>query len=82
MAIQTLGDLCGFGLTYFDFDASGYIKTATEVSSDNAALMRDIRRHENLLERSLTTIARAFLHCVRNLGVKLPPVAFCSMDCM
>ncbi len=72
MALQTLGDLCGFGLAYFDFDASGYIKTATEVSSDNSALMRNIRRHENLLEGSLATIARAILHCGRSLGARLP----------
>lgn len=72
VALQTLGDLCGFGLSYFDFDASGYIKTATEVSSDNSALMRNIRRHENLLEGSITTITRAILHCGRSLGVRLP----------
>lgn len=72
VALQTLGDLCGFGLSYYDFDSRGYIKTATEVSSDNAALMRNIRRHENLLEGSMTTIAKAILHCARRLGVKLP----------
>ena len=45
IALQMLGDLTGFGLGYFDFDESrGYIKTATEVSSDNSALMRNIAR--------------------------------------
>ena len=34
IALQMLGDLCGFGLGYFDFDESrGYVRTATEVSS-------------------------------------------------
>ena len=50
ISLQMLGDLCGFGITYFDFDSTGYIKTATEVSSDNSALMRNIARHEHGLE--------------------------------
>lgn len=51
VSLQMLGDLCGFGIDYFDLDdARGYVKTATEVSSDNSALMRNIRRHENSLE--------------------------------
>ena len=28
VALQMLGDLCGFGITYFDLDNSGYVKTA------------------------------------------------------
>ena len=59
IALQMLGDLTGFGITYFDFDNTGYAKTATEVSSDNSALMRNIRRHENALEGSLADIAHA-----------------------
>ena len=51
IALQMLGDLTDFGIGYFDFDEShGYVRTATEVSSDNSALMRNIRRHENALE--------------------------------
>lgn len=57
IALQMLGDLTGSGITYFDFDNTGYVKTATEVSSDNSALMRNIRRHENALEQSLAGIA-------------------------
>lgn len=46
IALQMLGDLTGFGICYFDMDDSrGFVKTATEVSSDNSALMRNIRRH-------------------------------------
>ena len=36
-ALQMLSDLTGFGISYFDFDGVGYVKTATEVSSDNSA---------------------------------------------
>ena len=51
VALQMLGDLTGFGISYFDMNESrGYVKTATEVSSDNSALIRNIRMHENSLE--------------------------------
>lgn len=74
MALQTMGDLCGFGLNYFDIDDSGGVKTATEVSSDNSALMRNIRKHENALEDSIATIAHAVLHFAREfMGIPLPP---------
>ena len=72
IALQMLGDLCGLGLTYFDFDSTGYVRTATEVSSDNSALMRNIARHEHVLEQSITGIARALLHIARGFGVNLP----------
>ena len=72
ISLQMLGDLCGFGLTYFDFDGKGYVRTATEVSSDNSALMRNIARHEHVLEQSIVGIARALLHIARGFGVDLP----------
>lgn len=71
IALQMLGDLCGFGITYFDFDNTGYVKTATEVSSDNSALMRNIARHEHLLEGSLTNLSHALLHMNRSFGKEL-----------
>lgn len=72
VGLQMLGDLCGFGISYFDFDNSGYVKTATEVSSDNSALMRNIRRHENLLQVSLATVCKAVLGAARRMGEDLP----------
>ena len=72
VALQMLGDLTGFGLSYFDFDNSGYVKTATEVSSDNSALMRNIRRHENLMQGALAQISRAVLAAARRMGEPLP----------
>ena len=72
-ALQTLGDLTGFGLNYFDIDDSGGLKTATEVSADNSALMRNIRRHENLMEGAIAQISRAAIHCANAfLGESLP----------
>ena len=73
IALQMLGDLCGFGLGCFDFDESrGYVRTATEVSSDNSALMRNIRRHENALEGAITGIARAVMGVSRSFGESIP----------
>ena len=71
-AVQTMGDLCGFGLDYFDIDDAGGLRTATEVSADNSAMMRNIKKHENLLRRAIITISRAALHAARaHLGAGL-----------
>jgi hypothetical protein len=72
LALQILGDLCGLGTNYFDLDNVGYVKTATEVSSDNSALMRNIRKNENGLQGALTGIARAAMACARNMGAHIP----------
>ena len=73
VSLQLLGDLTGFGLNYFDMDESrGYVKTATEVSSDNSALMRNIRRHENSLEGAIVSIAKAVMHVSRGFGESIP----------
>ena len=72
IALQMLGDLTGFGITYFDFDDTGYVKTATEVSSDNSALMRNIARHEHALEHSMAGICKALMHVSRGFGEELP----------
>ncbi len=72
IALQMLGDLCGFGISYFDFDNTGYVKTVTEVSSDNSALMRNIKRHEHVLEGALANISQSVMQCARNLGESIP----------
>lgn len=73
VALQMLGDLTGFGINYFDMDDSrGYVKTATEVSSDNSALMRNIRRHENSLEGALVGIAQVVMAISRSFGESIP----------
>ena len=82
IALQMLGDLTGFGITYFDFDNTGYVKTATEVASDSSALMRNIARHEHALEVSLAGISHAVLHCARTFGESIPDEGEikCSFD--
>lgn len=81
LALQAMGDQCGFGLQYFDISKSGGLKTATEVSSDNAALMRNIRKHENLLEGAVAQIMHAVLQCAREfMGVALPDEGVIRVD--
>lgn len=72
MALQVLGDLTGLGVNYFDLDNVGYVKTATEVSSDNSALMRNIRKNENALQGALVDVSRAVMACGRRMGISLP----------
>lgn len=73
IALQMLGDLTDFGIGYFDFDESrGYVRTATEVSSDNSALMRNIRRHENALRSPISDIAGAIMCVSRGFGESIP----------
>lgn len=74
VALQMLGNLTGFGISYFDIDESrGYLKTTTEVSSDNsAALLRNIRRHENNLEGTIVSIGKAVMRASRSFGETIP----------
>lgn len=72
IALQMLGDLTGFGIGYFDSDEShGYVRTATEVSSDNSVIMRNIRRHENALRSPVSDIARTVLCVSRGFVEKI-----------
>ena len=45
VALSQLCDLTGFGQDDFRYDKAGGLKTATEVSADNSAFMRTIRKH-------------------------------------
>lgn len=78
ISLQMLGDLTGFCIGYFDYDNSGYVKTATEVASDNSALLRNIRRHENGLEGALIGISRAAMAVSRCLAMASPTKATCA----
>ena len=65
VALAEYGDQCGFGKDYFALDKVGGLRTATEVSADNSALMRNIRKHENELRRAIQRVASALLTCAR-----------------
>lgn len=60
-SLEVLGDLTGFGQQYFRLTPQGGLKTATEVASDNAALMRNMRRHEIILRGAAERICTAVL---------------------
>lgn len=64
-ALAELGDQCGFGQNYFTLDKDGGMKTATEVSSDNSALMRSISKHEVVLSGAIAQLLTALLTCAR-----------------
>lgn len=68
VALSELGDLTGFGQDYFRYDRSGGLRTATEVSADNSAFMRNIRKHENELRPQLERLLAALLNCQRELN--------------
>ena len=68
LALHVLGDLYELGINYFDFDNVGYVKTATEVSSDNSVLMCNIGKNENALVAPLTDVSRTLLACERPMG--------------
>lgn len=72
LALQVLGDLVGLGVDYFDTEGTGYVRTATEVSSDNSALMRNIRKNENALQGALVDVSRAVMACSRAMGCRCP----------
>lgn len=80
IALQMLGDLTGFGISYFDYDNTGYVKTATEVSSDNSALMRNVRRHENALGHALIGIIGAYMGACRLVGIDAPEAGEMRID--
>lgn len=51
----------------------GYVKTDTEVSADNSALMRNIKKHGNAIARAITDVAHATMAYARALGEEIPP---------
>lgn len=65
VALAELGDECGFGQEYFTLDKAGGLKTATEVVSDNSALMRNVRKHENVVRGAIQDVLSALLDNAR-----------------
>lgn len=71
-ALKIFGDPCEFEITCFDFNGTGYVKTATDVSFDNSALMQCIRQHEHVLEKAVVGICLAAIATLRSLGAAPP----------
>ena len=64
---DTVGESnCGFGENHYQYDR-GSVTTATQIVSENSTLFRTIKKHEIILEETLTQLARTILR----LGNKL-----------
>lgn len=76
-ALQMLGKRMGFGMKYYSLDSSGSITTAKEVASDNAELMRTVRRHEHVIAPAIGSLMAAVAGIYRNhaRGVRLPDIS-------
>lgn len=66
-ALAELGDLTGFGQQYFTLERSGGPKTATEVSADSSALMRNLRKHEAAAGAGVSRLLGAAMACARTV---------------
>lgn len=76
-----LGDLTGFGANCFTSDKPGGLKTATEVSADSSALMRNLAKHEEFIGSRLSVMLEAVLACMRSLnGEQVEPGAAVSVQ--
>ncbi len=65
IALAELGEECGFGQNYFTLDKAGGLKTATEVVADNGALMRNVKKHENVVRTAIQDVMGALLDTAR-----------------
>ena len=72
-ALQVLGKRVGFGTKAYALDAAGNIATAKQVASDNAEIMRTVRKHEHVIEPAVRKLIEAVAAVHRTLGtVSLP----------
>lgn len=80
VALAVLGDLTGFGANYLRFDKDGGMKTAREVSSDNSAFARNIKKHENQLKPQLEGLLGCMLDCMAIHNGATPRHAMVTVD--
>lgn len=67
-ALQMLGKRVGFGTKAYALDQSGNITTAKQVASDNAEMMRTVRKHEHIIQPAITHLIEAAAATYRTLG--------------
>lgn len=72
-ALQMLGKRVGFGTKAYALDASGNITTAKQVASDNAEIMRTVRKHEHVIEPAVRKLIEAAASVHRTLGTAALP---------
>lgn len=69
-ALQMLGKKVGFGTKCYALDSQGGITTAKQVASDNAEMMRTIRRHEHLIRPAVAQIVEAAAGIYNQLSMR------------
>lgn len=72
-SLQVLGKRVGFGTKAYALDAAGNITTAKEVASDNAEIMRTVRKHEHVIAPAVRKLIEAAANVYRTLGTAALP---------
>ncbi len=72
-ALQMLGKRVGFGTKAYVLDATGSITTAKQVASDNAEIMRTVRKHEHVIEPAIRELIEAAAGVYRQLSTEDVP---------
>lgn len=76
-ALSLMSEKCGMGNSYFSWTYSEGLKTATEVVSNNAALMRNVRKHERVIGKAIEQAVRgAYAAILGTQGVGIIPDSF------
>ena len=72
-SLQVLGKRIGFGTKAYALDKTGSIITAKEVASDNAEIMRTVRKHEHVIAPAVRKLIEAAANVYRTLGTAALP---------
>lgn len=74
--LSLLGKRVGFGYEYYQLDKAGGLKTAKEVASSNAELLRNARKHERRIGPAIAQVCEAAVELARTfVDPSLPSVA-------
>lgn len=79
--LKMLSLTCGLGDNYWAWDHKDGLKTATEVVSDSSMLARTLRKHQNALSGSITTLVRGVAGVCKGIcGTAVDTQAAVSID--
>ena len=77
--LNILSSKVGFGNERYKFDGQA-IQTATGVISENSDMFRTIKKHEQVLENSLTTIVKAIAYASSTFGNQIIDATKVTID--
>ena len=79
--LKMLSLTCGLGDSYWAWDHKDGLKTATEVVSDSSMLARTLKKHQNALAASITTLVRGVAGVCKGVcGTAVDTKAALSID--